>query len=111
MRPKGMHWRLCVSCREYTPQAELFRVVRHVVPGSGSTYTVGLRKGMFGRSAYLCPEERCIADAEKKGKLARSLSGRPPEDIYKQQQRAELGCPRRRHRRLAKKAEPPPAAP
>jgi hypothetical protein len=59
--------RTCVGCRTRRPQAALLRVVvRHgaVVPAE---------KKAPGRGAYLCPDEACLAAAQKRRAFARAF--------------------------------------
>ncbi|PSN10559.1 DUF448 domain-containing protein [filamentous cyanobacterium CCT1] len=70
------NYRRCVSCRRVGPKAEFWRLVR-VYPDR----TVQLDTGM-GRSAYLCPQADCLRQAQKKGRLGRSLKANVPEELY-----------------------------
>ncbi|MEB3266211.1 MAG: YlxR family protein [Cyanobacteriota bacterium] len=58
--------RRCVACRALRDRRELWRVIR----GTGGE--VWLDEGM-GRSAYLCPDPACLADAKRRRRLQRSL--------------------------------------
>ena len=70
--------RRCLSCRRTVPKEEFWRVVR-VYPD----HQVQLDQGM-GRSAYLCPQASCLAAAQKKNRLGRSLKASIPDHIYQQ---------------------------
>jgi predicted RNA-binding protein YlxR (DUF448 family) len=70
------NYRRCLSCRRVAPKQEFWRVVR-VYPSR----QVQLDEGM-GRSAYLCPQSACLAAAQKKNRLGRSLRASVPEAIY-----------------------------
>ncbi|MGB3308508.1 MAG: YlxR family protein [Nodosilinea sp.] len=70
------NYRRCASCRRVGPKAEFWRLVR-VYPDR----TVRLDDGM-GRSAYLCPQADCLRQAQKKGRLGRTLKANVPEEIY-----------------------------
>jgi predicted RNA-binding protein YlxR (DUF448 family) len=59
--------RTCVGCRRKRPQAEL---VRLVVEGGR---VMPARPGSPGRSAYLCPDSRCLEAAEKRRAFARAF--------------------------------------
>jgi predicted RNA-binding protein YlxR (DUF448 family) len=37
----------------------------------------------MGRSAYICPQASCLAEAQKKNRLARNLRASVPEELYK----------------------------
>jgi hypothetical protein len=61
--------RTCIGCRTRRDQAELVRFKldgAHVVPA---------RSCAPGRSAYLCPDERCLDAAEKRRAFARAFRG------------------------------------
>ena len=58
--------RRCVTCRKVLDRQQLLRVTRDFQNG------VVLDKGM-GRSAYLCPNEKCIEEAWKKKRLQKAL--------------------------------------
>jgi uncharacterized protein len=75
-------YRRCVSCRKVAPRKEFWRVVRchpskEIKIDSGDNC-------LQGRSAYLCPNDRCLAAAQKKNRLGRSLKAPVREDIYQQ---------------------------
>jgi len=57
--------RTCIACRAKAPAPDLIRVGR-----SGTSATIW---NGSGRSAYICTNERCIADAMRKGRLERAL--------------------------------------
>ncbi len=58
--------RRCVSCRELFDRKHLWRIVRDYKDG------VVLDKGM-GRSAYLCPVEKCLKEAWQRKRLQKAL--------------------------------------
>lgn len=70
------NYRRCLSCRQVAPKPAFWRVVR-VYPSR----QVQLDEGM-GRSAYLCPQASCLAAAQKKNRLGRSLRTSVPEHLY-----------------------------
>ncbi|MEC4803202.1 MAG: YlxR family protein [Jaaginema sp. PMC 1079.18] len=78
--------RRCVSCRRLASKQDFWRIVR-VHPSR----QVQLDQGM-GRSAYLCPCDSCLAVAQKKNRLGRSLRATIPPAIY-QQLRSRLPSP------------------
>jgi hypothetical protein len=61
--------RTCVGCRRKRGQDELIRLVAE------SGHVVAASPGAPGRSAYLCPEEKCLEAAEKKRAFARAFRG------------------------------------
>ncbi len=70
------NYRRCISCRQVALKQEFWRIVRVYASGQ-----VQLDQGM-GRSAYLCPQERCLQAAQKKNRLGRSLHTPVPEAVY-----------------------------
>jgi hypothetical protein len=70
------NYRRCLSCRQVGPKQVFWRIVR-VHPSR----QVQLDEGM-GRSAYLCPQASCLAAAQKKNRLGRSLHAAVPEYLY-----------------------------
>jgi predicted RNA-binding protein YlxR (DUF448 family) len=70
------NYRRCLSCRKVAPKQAFWRVVR-VYPSR----QVQLDQGM-GRSAYICPQVSCLAAAQKKNRLGRSLRASVPEGLY-----------------------------
>ncbi|NEO77877.1 YlxR family protein [Moorena sp. SIO4G3] len=70
------NYRRCLSCRKVAPKQEFWRIVR-VYPSR----KVQLDQGM-GRSAYLCPQLSCLAAAQKKNRLGRSLRASVPKNLY-----------------------------
>ncbi|TVQ51200.1 MAG: YlxR family protein [Spirulina sp. DLM2.Bin59] len=68
--------RRCLACRRIGTKSEFWRIVRLHPTG-----TVQLDQGM-GRSAYLCPQVRCLQIAQKKNRLGRSLKTPVPDAIY-----------------------------
>jgi len=70
--------RRCLSCRRVAPKEEFWRVVR-LYPD----HQVQLDHGM-GRSTYLCPQASCLATAQKKNRLGRSLKATIPDQLYQQ---------------------------
>ena len=58
--------RRCVACRKVLDRQELLKVTRDFQNG------VVLNGGM-GRSAYLCPTEKCLEDAWKRKRLQKAL--------------------------------------
>ena len=58
--------RRCVSCRKLLDRKQLWRIVRDYQDG------VLLDKGM-GRSAYLCPNEKCLKEAWQRKRLQKAL--------------------------------------
>ena len=58
--------RRCVACRELGDRSRMWRVIR--LAGGG----IALEQGM-GRSAYLCPQRRCLEEARRRRRLQRAL--------------------------------------
>jgi predicted RNA-binding protein YlxR (DUF448 family) len=64
--------RTCVGCRTTRPKRELVRLVRQA---SGEVVVDPSGK-LNGRGAYLCPDEACWTQAERRRGLERALSAR-----------------------------------
>lgn len=71
--------RMCIACRKMQPQNELIRFVRDAEDGAVKTDT---DKKLFGRGAYICRNEKCIALARKKRGLERHFKRCVPVEIY-----------------------------
>lgn len=82
--------RTCVGCRRRREQRELVRLVRE------SGRVVPARPGAPGRSAYLCPELRCLEAAEKKRAFARAFRGPVTLDPTVREAFARRGADERR---------------
>jgi len=67
--------RQCVACRRQTDRRELWRVVRLAAGG------LALDAGQ-GRSAYLCPDPRCLEEARRRKRLQRALRTAVADSIY-----------------------------
>ncbi|MEC4984856.1 MAG: YlxR family protein [Oscillatoria sp. PMC 1068.18] len=92
-----INYRRCLSCRRVAPKESFWRIVR-VYPSR----QVQLDRGM-GRSAYLCPCETCLARAESKNRLGRSLGAYVPEEIYQRLwQRLEVATEKEKNLASAK---------
>ncbi len=70
------NYRRCISCRKVGLKQDFWRIVRVFPSGQ-----VQLDEGM-GRSAYICPNQSCVAAALKKNKLGRALHASVPETLY-----------------------------
>ncbi len=70
--------RMCSGCMTRRPKEELLRVVRT----PEGKMTVDYTGKSDGRGAYVCPNEECIAKAEKKNRFAHSLKCETDKDIY-----------------------------
>ena len=70
--------RLCISCRQTAHRDTLWRIVR-----TFPNRTVSLNDGM-GRSAYLCRNQQCLENAQKKNRLGKALRSPIPPKIYKE---------------------------
>ena len=71
-----INYRRCISCRRLAPKQSFWRIVR-----SASDYQIKLDRGM-GRSAYLCPNLKCLSQAKAKNRLQAALRTKVPDDIY-----------------------------
>lgn len=82
--------RTCVGCRRRRGQDELVRLVQE------HGRVVRARPGAPGRSAYLCPEQRCLEAAEKKRAFARAFRGPVHLDPTVREAFAQHGADERR---------------
>lgn len=73
---KIKNYRRCISCQKLAPKESFLRIVR-VHP----SHEILLNQGM-GRSAYLCPQVKCLEIAQKKKKIARSLKTNISSELY-----------------------------
>jgi predicted RNA-binding protein YlxR (DUF448 family) len=78
--------RQCISCRVIAPRSQFWRVVRlsseaHKPAQPAGKPLIQLDQGQ-GRSAYLCPQISCLADAQKRKRLERSLRTQVPAHVY-----------------------------
>ena len=71
-----INYRRCVSCRRMGTKKSFWRIVRLAQNNS-----IQLDRGM-GRSAYLCPNARCLSQAEAKNRLSSALRTKVPQNIY-----------------------------
>ena len=63
--------RTCIGCRQAQPQSALLRLRRRP---DGVVVWAGLRPE--GRSAYLCPDGVCVAQAERRRAFSRAFRGK-----------------------------------
>ncbi len=68
--------RRCVSCRRVGPKTSFWRIVR--IHPSGQ---IQLDTGM-GRSAYICPSDDCLRQAQRKNRLGRALKVSVDEALF-----------------------------
>ena len=73
---KQKNYRRCISCRLVAAKPAFWRIVR-----LSASQEICLDRGM-GRSAYLCPNTSCLAEAKLKNRLSSSLRTKVPEQIY-----------------------------
>ena len=62
--------RKCVGCGEYKPRENLIRILK---TKDGGKLVINPNSKTFGRSAYLCYNQKCIENALKKSKLNKAL--------------------------------------
>lgn len=62
--------RKCVGCGEYKPRENLIRILKSK---DGEELVINPNSKTFGRSAYLCYNQKCIENALKKSKLNKAL--------------------------------------
>lgn len=64
------HKRKCVGCGELKSRNELIKITKEHTSGD---IVIAPNSKTFGRSVYLCYNQRCINDAFKKNRLNKSL--------------------------------------
>lgn len=69
--------RMCIACRQMKPKAELIKIVRKE---DGAEIDINQKK--FGRGAYICKNDECIACAKKRRALSKHFKSALPENIY-----------------------------
>ena len=62
--------RRCVGCGEIKDRKELIKITKNFATGK---VEINENSKIFGRSAYLCSNKKCIELALKKNKLNRAL--------------------------------------
>ena len=70
--------RMCSYCRAVKKKDELFRIVLI----KGSSPQLDISQKAQGRGAYLCKNENCIRNGQKKRALERSLSCKVAPEVY-----------------------------
>jgi predicted RNA-binding protein YlxR (DUF448 family) len=74
VKPQRPILRRCVACRQLLDRNLLWRIVRDHRDG------VLLEQGM-GRSAYLCPQESCLEEAQRRKRLQKALRCQVPDTV------------------------------
>ena len=74
---KKVPMRKCVSCNERKEKKELIRVVV-----SDGMPIIDKTQKKNGRGAYLCKDEKCICNAQKRKTLDRSLEIKTTDELY-----------------------------
>ena len=78
--PKKIPQRTCMACQEKKDKRDLVRIVR----SPEGEISVDLTGKKPGRGAYICPDEACLAKAEKNRGLERSFKASVDPSIYEQ---------------------------
>ena len=68
--------RRCAACRRVAPRTDFLRLIRQYDSGE-----VRIGRGM-GRSAYLCPTQRCVERMRKKNRLRHVLRATVTDDLF-----------------------------
>lgn len=69
--------RMCISCRQMKPKAELIRIVK-----SQDLIIVNANNKVNGRGLYVCKDAKCIENCCKKKLINKSLSCMVEDDVY-----------------------------
>ena len=70
--------RTCVVCRQGKSKGELLRVIR----SPEGEIKLDMTGKSSGRGAYICRNQKCIAEAKKRRGLEKSLKTAIPESLY-----------------------------
>ena len=70
--------RRCVNCRESKHKSELLRIVRTL----DGEFKIDFTGKANGRGAYVCKDEKCAAETQKRRKLDKSFKAALPAEIY-----------------------------
>ena len=70
--------RQCMSCRKYRPKSELFRIMK-----TGEGILIDPDRHHFGRSAYLCRNQACVACEEKRRNLSKTFGMPVTSDVVR----------------------------
>lgn len=68
--------RKCVGCGAIKDRNELIRITKNFISGK---IEINRSSGVFGRSAYICYNKKCIEEALKKNRLNKALKSK--EDL------------------------------
>ena len=71
--------RMCVSCRQMKDKESLIRVVKN-----SEGFKIDKTHRMDGRGSYVCNNEICINNCEKKHLFNKSFKCNVPSEIYTQ---------------------------
>ena len=77
--------RRCVACRRVVDRLQLLRITKDFQNG------VVLEGGM-GRSAYLCPNEKCLEEAWRRKRLQKTLRCEVQSSVIKVLQKRIKSC-------------------
>lgn len=86
MKPRKIPLRKCTGCNEMKNKKEMIRIVRD----QEGNFSLDFNGKKPGRGAYICPDEACLAKAEKNKGLERSFKASVDSCIYEQLKK-ELG--------------------
>ena len=76
---KHIPLRMCVCCRQMFEQNTLIRIVNE-----NGAAVLDTEKKHFGRGAYICTDEKCLAKAKKKHIPDRHIKCHVPDELYEQ---------------------------
>ena len=76
-KTKKIPLRKCVSCNERKEKRELVRIVL-----SENGPVIDVTQKLNGRGAYLCRDEKCILNSQKRKALDRALETKISDEFY-----------------------------
>lgn len=61
--------RTCIGCKEKKNKQEMIRIIKN----KENEIKVDLKQNLEGRGAYICKDENCFQNAQKRNSLRRAL--------------------------------------
>lgn len=71
--------RMCIACRKMKPKSELYKIVKN-----GESAECDFENKKFGRGAYICKNEKCINDAQKRRAVSKHFKMQIDDKIYEE---------------------------
>lgn len=78
VKPKKIPMRMCLGCGKMKPKREMIRVVK--TPDEQICLDATGKKA--GRGAYICPQMKCLEQAQKSRRLEKNFSCKISAEVY-----------------------------